>query len=234
MRFETEYVYDPVLRNIITTRFINKWDLFSFGVGPFFGILNYVDKWWVPKFGISSFFHIEWPGVLFFEIRIDNSTFDQLREDGDYLQEMSNLSFGIYVPHAICTFNILSKQFIQRENGENSRDLTTEYQFATDIFKKNVPFRIVIGFSYLLQTRENGAAGTTDTLASVILGLRLDMNVTDFFTLTLDTRNSLYSFGLDGLLGEEISGWSGYLFKADLGFSLNISKLVTRKIINNS
>jgi hypothetical protein len=227
-RMKVEYSYDDILKNIVTSLFIYKGNFFSFGVGPFLGFLN-TDQLW-PKIGISSYFKIEAPGVIFASLCIDNSTNDQLVDVGNYIQERNSFSLGFYVPNAICSLNVIRKRFVEQKTASlQIVDLFSEYSFKTDIFQKNIPYKIILSFG--LQTRSKqfvDSTPTTHSLYSLVIGTRADIGITDSITLILDLDSSIYTFGQDALLGISNPGPGGYLFRAVAGVSLDMSKLLGR------
>ena len=224
---EVEYVYDDILRNITSSLFIYQGDFYSFGVGPFVGFLN--SSRILPKVGISSLFKIEWPGRLFAELWIDSSTNNQLTEVGHYSQERNRFSFGFYVPGAICALNWDSRSFAEKTDSYQITDTLNRYSFSTDIFKKNVPYKIVVTFA--LQGISKSYDGKEEikihTLNSLVLGTRVDLDVTDFLTVIIDLDSSIYSYGQDELLGVSNPGpLGGYLFRALAGVRIDMDRIL--------
>ena len=224
LSMQAEYVYDAVLRNILTGLVTYRGNLFSFGVGPFVGFLN-TDQL-LPKVGVASFFKVEWPGAAFAQLWLDNSSANRLADEGDYLQERNNFSVGFYVPNAICSVNILSKRFAEKTATAEVSDEVTEYSFVTDIYQKNVPFKIIVSFGLqrLAREFEETADTTTHTLYSIILGTRFDMHLTESIAMTIDLDSSIYTFGQDELLG--ISNPGTYLFRAVAGVTVDVDRLL--------
>ena len=77
---------------------------------------------------------------------IDSTIGNQLEENGNYQQEKSAISIGFYVPNAICSCNIVRRIFRELEDGIEIEDKQTDYSFSVDIFKKNVPYKIILSF----------------------------------------------------------------------------------------
>ena len=228
LTFKSEYVFDNILKNILTTLFTYRGDFFSFGVGPFLGFINTSQI--LPRIGIASIFKIEWPGVLFAELWLDNSTGNQLINAGDYTQERNNISFGFYVRNAICTLNRLTKNFVQKTATAQIRDTITDYSFKTDIFMKNVPYRINISFGLqnLSKSFTENDTTTIHSLYSIIVGTEFFINLSDIVTINIDLDSSIYSFGANELLGVSNPGPAGYLFRVVTGVSVNISNILKK------
>jgi hypothetical protein len=225
---ETKYAYDEILRNKLTGIIIYKGNFFAFGVGPFLGFFN--TSQYFPKFGVSSLFRLEWPGVIFAEIFITTTILNELKKSGNYLQENSKFTFGFYVPSVICSFDIITKRFVQLKSGEKISDVQRQYIFTADIFRKNVPFKIKISLGYqnLKKTFDNSSS-IEHTLNSILIGTRLDLEVTDALSLLIDLQASLYTFGADELAGLSNPGPGGFLFRVITGFSVNFDKFFNKQ-----
>ena len=226
LTLDAEYSYDSILRHILTGVVTYQGNLFSFGVGPFLGFFN-TDQLW-PKVGVTSVFRVEWPGTVFVELWLDNSTGSQLTDTGDYLQERSNLSVGFYVPNAICSVNLFRRRFAENTGAAEVSDQISEYTFAADIFEKNVPFKIILSFGLQTLTREWDVAGvtTTHTLQSLIVGTQFDMKISDAVGITIDLDSGVYSFGQDELVGIPSPGIQGYLFRAVAGVTVDVDSIL--------
>jgi hypothetical protein len=225
LSMQAVYVYDEVLRNILTGLVTYHGNMFSFGVGPFVGFLNTDQPW--PKVGVASFFKVEWPGAAFAELWLDNSTANRLADEGDYLQERNNFSIGFYVPNAICSLNLLNRKFAEQTSTAEVTDTLTEYSFVADIYHKNVPFKVVLTFGLQRLSREweeSTGATSAQTLYSCILGTRFDMRMSESVTMMIDLDSSIYTFGQDDLLG--ISNPGTYLFRAVAGVTVDVSRLL--------
>ncbi|HET6451808.1 MAG TPA: hypothetical protein VFI08_10870, partial [Spirochaetia bacterium] len=145
----------------------------------------------------------------------------------DYSQELTELTFGFYVPNAICTLQASSRSFQQKTSSEVVTDALTAYTFSTEIFKKNVPYRVRLwlAFQDLSRSYDSGST-TTATLDSVILGTQFELTLTGPLVLTAGLEGNLYSFGLGSLSG----GDSDFLFRSYAGVKLNLDSnpLVSR------
>jgi hypothetical protein len=228
---EAALLYDPILKYNVYTIFTYQFNFFTIGVGPYFGILNTRET--VLKAGISTSIRLDFPGILFASFRVDSSLGGRLVEVGDLLQERNQIRFGYYVPNAICSVNILTKNFAQKTAEGEMVEKFSEYSFKTDLFEKNVPYKILLTFGYQALTRTfvYGATPTEHSLHSIIIGTELDVELLDFLSLIADLDSSIYSFGFvdDTLmdLPEERPGI--YLWRLRVGFSLNVDSLLKRR-----
>jgi hypothetical protein len=218
--FETGFYADPVLRNISYTLFSYNQKVLSVGIGPFFGFFN--DWNTLLKSGISTEVRLELPGIVFLGFRSDSSIGGELVETGDYLQARSDISFGFYVPNAICTLSLESRKFEQKTTAAKVIDSLTEYTFSTDIFQKNVPYRLIVSFAYQSLSKSVIAATTTATvLNSLVIGTEVDITLAESLLLQTGLIGTVYSFGTGTLVGSAGS----LLFRAFTGIKMSTDSL---------
>jgi len=215
-------VYDPVLRYTTITRFQYNQDYITLGVGPFFGTFNTTGKILQP--GISTEVKAQLPGILYASLRSDSTIGARFSEDGDYSQEYSAISLGYYIPNAICSFNLITKEFAVRKSSTlEITDSFKEYSFKVDIFQKNVPYGVLLNFAYQQLTRNyadtSASSSTENVLNSIVLGTKFTFRATDALTLLAELESSVYSFGSEE--DEDLTLPDGlpeaYLFRAALG-----------------
>lgn len=211
-----EFSSDPILRNVGYTLLTYDDEFFSITLGPFFGILNAPST--ILQSGLSTTVKLFVPGITVLTLRSDNSLSGRLVVAGDYIQEQSELSVGFFVPNAIPTVYIRSKRYTTKTAEGETVDSLTAYGLETDIFQKNIPFRVVVDFSYHDLSRSFIAADTTThSLGALVLGT--DISVEPFERLTLDAKleSSIYAFGRDELIGEVSA--DRFLFRLSTGVS---------------
>jgi hypothetical protein len=219
----TGFYADPILRNTSYTVFTYTESFFTIGVGPYFGFFNSLRT--ILKPGIRTSVRLDFPGIVFLEFLAESSIGGRLVEAGDYLQEQSTVTFGYYVPNAICSLSVTSKKFTQKTDGGEVIDGFTEYEFATDIYQKNVPYRVVLSFGYqVLDKAFIDAAGskTTHTLNSIVVGTKVTFRVSKAVSIVADVGSAVYAFGTNALLGITSSNTAPYLFRGETGLIINI------------
>ena len=217
--FETGFYSDPVLRNISYALFSYTEKLISVGVGPLFGFFN--DRGTLVKPGMTTSIKLEFPGVVFLSFRSDSSISGELVQDGDYLQQRNAISFGFWVPNAICTLSLDTRRFEQKTDVDRVVDSLTIYSFSTDIYQKNVPYRLIIKFSYQSLAREFITGAATATLNSLVLGTEVDVMMSSSLLFQIGIEGSVYSFGQDTLVGSAGS----FLFRTFAGVKVNVDSL---------
>ncbi len=214
---ESGFYTDPVLRNTSRTLFTYNARFLSVGIGPVFGLFN--DLGTPLKSGLSSFVRLEYPGVIFVTLRSDSTIGGSLVRVGDYSQERTDVALGIYFPNAICTLSVTARSFEQKADTQNVTDSLTEYTFATEIYKKNVPYRLRVWMAYQDLSRSYITGSTvTATLGSVILGTQVEVILAGPVTLRAGVEGNVYSFGLGTLVGSD----SAFLFRSYAGLRLNL------------
>ena len=224
---------DPTLNFISYTLLDYRQQFLSLSVGPFFGLFNSRNALLKP--GISTAVRADVPGIAFVSFRADSSIGGRLVQEGDYLQERSDVTIGFYVRNAICSVNLLTKSYIYRTETEEIVDGYTEYSFDTDLYQKNVPYRILLSFAY--QERAKSfidvvtRAATNHRLRSIVLGTEIDVQIGDWLLYEINIDSSVFSFGSAGdeILAMPTSGVGQFLFAASTGFSIQVDTLMERR-----
>lgn len=224
---------DPILRNIAYSTITYQGDYFSIGAGPLLGLFNSSSQPLNP--GITASVQIQVPGIAFLSYRVDSSLGGSLSQTGAYQQSRSDISLGYYIPNAIASANLDSKQYQQKTTASGyTTDQVMEYSFKVDIFQKNVPYRVVLTFGYqtLSKIFEPGAGGTQQTwdrLGSVVVGTRLELHLTGYLMFIADLNSGVYTFGQKDLLGTVTDpGLNGYLFQLQTGMQISLGRLLAR------
>lgn len=241
MGVHTSFHIDPILRNSLYTIFTFSTDYLTIKAGPFVGLFNSLDS--MMKAGISTYIKLEYPGLLFVSFRADSSIGARLVQEGDYLQEVSDIEFGFYVPNAICSISMENKSYTEKRKKYPTDasssiievvDTQTTYAFKTDIYRKNSPYRVLLTFAY--QTLKKGFTEGSETiehsLNSLLLSVEGRFEVTRFLTLRAQIDSSVYAFGFSDTnlmsirANAEIAD-TPFLFNGGVGFLLNIDDLIT-------
>jgi hypothetical protein len=140
-------------------------------------------------------------------------------QTGDYAQELTEIVLGVYLPHAISTIGIRTRSFEQKAASQSVTDTLTEYTFSTEMYKKNIPYRLRIWMAYNDLSRLFIAASTTTaTLDSVILGTQIEASLPGSLVITAGIEGNVYSFGLGTLSG----GDSAFLFRTYAGLRMKV------------
>jgi hypothetical protein len=225
----TGYYMDSILKKTIYTHFTYKYSFLQLSVGPFFGLFN--SRATLLKSGISTSIKLEFPGIAYIRFRTDSSIGGRIVQTGDYLQERNELAFGFYVPHAICSLGLQTKKYTEKVSTGETVDSLYIYSFSTDVFQKNVPYKVLVTFAFhqLSKTFIETAGTTVHSLNSIVAGFTVDIELADYLTLILGLDSSIYTFGTNALLGVTNPGPGGYLFNATAGIKLNMSSIIERR-----
>ena len=227
---DTGFYFDPILNNISYTLLRYSQQFFTLGVGPFFGFFNSATSLLKP--GISTKVRVDFPQLFFVEFRADSSIGGRLVQEGDYLKERSDVTAGIYVANAIATLNLLTKSYTYRTATEEIIDGFVEYSFRTDIYQKNVPYKLLLSFAFQKRSKSftnvSTLAAVVHELNSIVLGTRIEFQITPYLSIMTNLESSVYSFGSAGdtILVLPSSGINAYLFNATAGLTLDLDKLL--------
>ncbi|MDX9957133.1 MAG: hypothetical protein RBT68_01710 [Spirochaetia bacterium] len=215
IRLETSYETDTVLRHILRSVIAYQAGVVKLSAGPIMGLFNTPET--PLKAGISTGLRIDAPGLAFVSMRADSSLGAGLYSEGDYAQELGELSAGWYVRNAICAVTILTKTMYTKTDATGTLgDSTNRYEFSVDTFRKSAPYRLFLAMGYEEFTRTYPNVTEPDTLGSIFLGGRLNADLSPTITLVAGLESAIYSFGLDELSGRGPDP-SAFLFKSSLG-----------------
>ena len=205
---------DPILRNVGYTLLSYTDRFFRLRLGPFFGLLNSPGT--ILQSGLSTTVELFVPGIAVLTLRSDNSLSGRLVVTGDYIQEQSELSVGFFVPNAIPRVYIRTKRYTWKTDAGEAVDSFSAYGLETDIFQKNIPYRVVLDFSYQ-DTSRTFVEGSTTThrYGALVLGTELSVELFDQLMLRADLESSVYAFGRDALVGQTVA--DRFLFRLRTG-----------------
>jgi hypothetical protein len=215
--------YDPILRNLGYTQVQYKTSIVTLGIGPFFGLFNSSQT--PLKSGLSTSVRLEAPGLAFVSFKADSSIGGGIAVSGDYLQERNEASIGFYVHNAICSFNLDTKTFEEKDKSTTVSSEFSEYSFKVDLFKKNVPYNLVLNFAYQELTKSDDT--TKAVLNSIVLGTKMTVPVAKGIKAVVDLESNLYSFGKKDL-SPTIPN-DRYLFRMSVGTIINLEELNGKK-----
>lgn len=228
MSFDLTYIKDNILRNVLFGNFSYEIDYFSLQVGPFFGLLNSTE---VPvKAGILASIQVRSPGKLYILLRSGrslnllnifkgNALSGSVSSEGDFIQENNEVRFGLYLRNTILSLFVKSKIFTEYTSLYGTvSDSQTDYGTQTEVFQKNIPFRIILSFFFRNMSRyyEDILAPTEHTIGSIIFGSQLEYSYNSRWMAYINLESSIYSFGLNDLIGEYAG--TEYLFTFKTGF----------------
>ncbi len=221
LRIDVGFDSDPILRNIGSALLTYRNRFFSIRFGPFFGLINAPRT--LVQSGLSTTVELFVPGVVVLGLRSDTSLGSRLLVPGDYIQERSELSFGFYVPNAIPVLYARTKRYTWKTAAGEAIDSQTAYGLRADIFEKNIPYRVVLDFAYQDTSRIfQEADASTHRYGSLVFGTKASIDLLETLTLLLDLESSIYTFGLDALLGSTSA--DRYLFRLRAGASYRFGR----------
>lgn len=214
LSLDLEFRSDPILRNVGYTLLSYTDRFFRLRLGPFFGLLNSPGT--ILQSGLSTTVELFMPGIAVLTLRSDNSLSGRLVVSGDYIQEQSELSVGFFVPNAIPRAYVRTKRYTWKTESGEAVDSLSAYGFETDIFQKNIPYRVVLDFSYQDTSRAFVEASTvTHRFGALVLGTLVSVELFDGLSVQADLESSVYAFGRDALVGQTVA--DRFLFRLRTG-----------------
>ncbi|HON88664.1 MAG TPA: hypothetical protein P5519_02245 [Spirochaetia bacterium] len=212
--FSIDYLLDPVLRSLLTGTINYNLGIFKLGIGPMAGLFN---TWSVPvKAGITTLFGIDIIGSFFAGISVGSSIGAPPSAPGDYMQEYNTLYAGYYLSNAVCTLAVDTKSlYVMGEANTRIIDRSTEYKFITELFKKNVPYTLTLGFSAIKISRDYGNS-VIDSLFNLMVKTKFSYSVVPGVYIDMVFNGVVYSLGLDALAGRGPAN-NTLLFSAGFG-----------------
>jgi len=211
---------DPTIRNLVFTRVGFDAGFAKLAVGPFFGPFNAEGS--VLTSGLSTTLRLEFAGLLFGSFRSDSTIGAGLAAPGDYVQERSEVTVGLWVPNVVVSVRLASDSFTWKKAADLTIvDERIRYEFVADAFKKNIPYTVGLNFGY--ENLKRSYVGTTsadtltDELGSALIGLKLAFQVTDHFRISAAGEAALYAWGIGDLKSPPVNS---ALFNANIGVTL--------------
>ncbi|MDR1308048.1 MAG: hypothetical protein LBK74_10810 [Treponema sp.] len=186
---------DPVLRNTLNGELRVTAGLFSFSLGPLFGLFDTRENPLKP--GVSAGIGVDLPGIIFASLR-GGAVFGSLHEKGDYTLETGSIALGFWLPNLINTLSFTAKQFTLFQ----AEDLLTEdellrFCYRVEIYSKNVPYTVSIdmGYQTLIRSYDGPLVREKDTYHALFLGFETALTIRPLFTLLFGAEIPVYSWG---------------------------------------
>jgi hypothetical protein len=216
LSLDLEFRSDPILRNVGYTLLSYTDRFFRLRLGPFFGLLNSPGT--ILQSGLSTTVELFVPGVAVLTLRSDNSLSGRLVVTGDYIQEQSELSLGFFVRNAIPRAYIRTKRYTWKTDSGEAVDSFSAYGLETDLFQKNIPYRVVLDFAYQDTSRAFvDAETTTHRFGALVVGTDITAELFDRLTIEANLESSMYAFGRDALVGQTVA--DRFLFRLRTGMT---------------
>lgn len=211
--------HDNILRNSLYTTIAYDTGYAKITVGPFFGLFNSSSS--MLSSGLSTTLTMTLPGIIYGTFRSDTTIGAGISVPGDYVQQRSELALGIWGSNTLTSFRLSTKTFtLKQTNSLTTVDSVTNYDWVTEVFKKNVPYTAVITLGYQSLKRSYiEAAITTDELASFMIGFNTSFRFSDNFKMLAGGKAPLYAWGVGSL---KSPASSTLLYEASLGMVLSL------------
>jgi hypothetical protein len=218
------YETDPVLRNLAQALVLFERGPARIAVGPFVGFLN--DTGSSLSAGLSTTVRFQWPGVAFISARNDGGlSLGLVPGAASEPQALAELAAGFYARNAIVSAAVSGRRFEATDAaGSLVADSLTRYLLSVDVYKKNVPYTLLLQIGYQVRSKYFGADSSTDSLGSLIAGIRLGVQVGSGITLTGDLSSAIFTFGGENLQGRSPQA-DAFLFQSSLGLTADTAQI---------
>jgi hypothetical protein len=186
---------DPVLRNVLNGELRITAGLFSFSLGPLFGLFDTRESPFKP--GVSAGIGVDFPGIIFASLR-GGTIFGALRETGDYTLETGAVTLGFWLPNLVNTLSFTAKKFSLLQAGALlTEDELFRFCYRAEIYSKNVPYTVFIdmGYQTLIRSYDGPLVNEKDTYHTFFLGFEAAITVRPLFTLLFGAEMPIYSWG---------------------------------------
>jgi hypothetical protein len=194
--FDVRVEHDPILLNRVIARIAYRTHYLAVNLGPLLGVLNGDGSGVFP--GLSLSLETVFPGVFFASLRLDSTIGRRQWETGDYTQELILARAGFWLPNIIARLEYSARFFAEKAIPTSYRNEWTRFDFSADIFKKNVPYRILInaGYEYVSRMPAN-SSGPAYLLRAAYAGLELHVQLHSSFGLNLGAEMPVYAWTPD-------------------------------------
>ncbi|WP_304224266.1 hypothetical protein [Gracilinema caldarium] len=222
---------DPILRNSLYTTVSFDTGYAKIAVGPFFGLFNAASS--LITSGLSTTLTMTLPGVLYGTFRSDTTIGAGITVPGDYVQQRSEMAFGVWGPNTLTSFRLSTKTFTLKQTASlTTVDSVTNYDMVTEVFKKNVPYTAIITLGYQSLKRSYISASTSiDELAALMIGMNATFRFSDAFKIMGGARSPLYAWGVGSL---KSPASTAVLYEGIIGIVISADniKLPTRRALS--
>jgi hypothetical protein len=219
---------DPLLRNRLYINMGIKLDYISLEIGPVMGLFNSGTE--VVNPGFSAGLGLEFPGIVFVNLKASSSLGSVLDIPGNYLQKSAEISAGFWVPYVVCSFNVNVRSFaLEKKANLLIEDSVTRYFFRADVFSKNVPYtcRVDLGYqnlsrsysSYLINGSSLDRDSQTDEFKALYMGLEISYTASPALKLFLGGEMPVYSWSVRPM---QSPGRGSFLFEVHAGVILTL------------
>jgi hypothetical protein len=211
------YERHPILRNLAGLTLGYEGQIVQVSAGPFAGFVIESRNPYLVKPGVTAEVRAELWQFGFASLASD-VTLDPVLDakKTDFRQFHVNAQTGFYVPNIITSFEFDRATLFQSQRGREAKDRTTEYAIQTEIFQKNIPYRVLLRFAYRNQ-RKDYLNGSTHAVGAALFTPGVTILAGESFTFSTELENGIYVFGRKDLLGETVS--NRYFFRASVSLT---------------
>ncbi|MGM0674073.1 MAG: hypothetical protein ACQETQ_05190 [Spirochaetota bacterium] len=214
------FEHDRILSNTFALTFGYEGQTIEVAAGPFLGFFVDFDNPEVVKPGVTTKLRTELWEAGFVSLRSDITLDPELStKTDDFRQFRLDARAGFYLPNIITSFEYERASLFTTDGDRRSEDRRREYAVQTEVFRKNIPYRILLRFALRNELREF-RDGAKHAFGAGIFTPGITYRVDSQVRLNASLENGVYVFGREDLLGEVEP--DRYFFRAQLGCTVSL------------
>jgi hypothetical protein len=199
--YHVAYERDPILRNRVLGNIGLNLSIVHLDFGPFLGIYNTKDK--IIDMGLSAGIGIELPGIFYVNLKGASTFISTFTLPGDYLEQNGEVKLGFWVPHVLFTLSANSRSFTELDTEDLlTKDELNRFQFAMDIFSKNIPYTICFNTGFQMLKRSytpSSGSSATEEFRWAYVGFETTWRVIPELQLIFGATIPVYNWSIDPL-----------------------------------
>lgn len=198
-------------------------DRVFFSVMPTMGLLNSSGLPVAPGVKSSIGFYVFDRGEVEFSLMRPFLT--SLSDEGDNNQSYDSVRGAVFFDGYLLGAEWFRSIYREREAAFLRVSLMQEYALYTEIFQKNIPYRVTLRVAYQDRILEFQDSGVKVQTGSLVFGPSLMMLHRPGLSSSIGLNAAIFTFGRSDLAGESIG--DTFIYTMNLGLVLDLSRLTT-------
>ncbi len=196
-------------------------DRVFFSVMPIVGLLNSSGRPVSPGVQSSLGFYVLDRAEVEFSLMRPFLT--NLSDEGDNNQSMDSIRGAIFFDGYLLGAEWLRTIYRERETAFLRASQVQEYAVYTEIFQKNVPYRVTLRLAYQDRLVKFEDTGVKVQTGSIVFGPSILMQHSPGLSSTIGINAALFTLGREELAGESIS--DEFMYTMNLGLVIDLTRL---------
>jgi len=196
-------------------------DRVFFSVMPTMGLLNSSGRPVSPGVKSSLGFHVLDRAELEFSLMRPFLT--QLSDEGDNNQSQDSIRGAMYFDGYLIGAEWLRSIYRERETAFLRVSQVQEYALYTEIFQKNVPYRVTLRVAYQDRMLKFVDTGVKVQTGSIVFGPSILMQHSPGLSSSIGMNAAIFTLGREELAGESIG--DEFMYTMNLGLVIDLTRL---------